>query len=254
MSRTLRRVVVPLIALLLVGLMVATDVSAEGGTASAATPNLTLTPDRGPCGTDVTAQGTGFPAGIDVLIHTGSDNGPIVGRARVGPDGGFTAVLDTVGCTAAAPVANGTQLRVVATQDRPVAGDTPLRIYATYTIAGTTGAGTAGAGTAATATTGAGASGAASGSTATATTGTSGAVTAAAGAGSAAAANDDDDDEDTASGAGAGSATLPASGPSSGGGYGANGGADNGRIALLAGGLLLFALAGTGYGLRRRRA
>lgn len=251
MSRTLRTVVVPLIVLLLVGLAVATDVSAAGATVSAATPNLTLTPDRGPCGVDVTAQGTGFPAGIDVIIHTGSDNGPIVGRARVAPDGNFTAVLDTIGCTAAAPVASGTQLRVVATQDRPVAGDTPLRIYATYTIAGTTGAGATGAGTvapAATATTGVGASTAVSGSTATSGAGS---VT---GAGSTAAASATDDDGDAVSSAGAGSATLPASGPSSGGGYGANGGADNGRIALLAGGLLLFALAGTRYGLRRRRA
>ncbi len=99
---------------------------------------LTLTPDSGPCGTPVTVEGIGYPAGetIDFSVKVGnSDNIGRLPSVTAGADGTFVTTLDlrTAGCNDQTP--DGTPFAIFTTVGNLKAGQQIASLgRATFTV------------------------------------------------------------------------------------------------------------------------
>src|SRR5436305_1229206 len=72
-KRTLPGMGLMIITMLLIGLF---PVGANGVARAGSTPTLALDPASGACGSQVTARGSSWPAGVALVFQRGSDNGP----------------------------------------------------------------------------------------------------------------------------------------------------------------------------------
>ena len=119
-----------LAAILLGGLL-------PGSGARAADPALVLQPSSGACGSPVLVRGSGWPAGLALIVQRGSDNGPVLGSVIAGQDGTFA--LSVVPCTAEDGESAGAQVPLVAGPDKAAGGRPPLvRGSATFTVGAAT--------------------------------------------------------------------------------------------------------------------
>ncbi|MDP9375625.1 MAG: hypothetical protein M3Q65_24885, partial [Chloroflexota bacterium] len=101
-------------------------------------PVLTLTPDRGPCGTSITARGDNFPAGktIELTGKIGSSNNPrTLGNTTVEADGTFAIEFESrsLGCNDR--TRDGTQYAISAITGNTKAGEEEVDLAsATFTL------------------------------------------------------------------------------------------------------------------------